>query len=679
MRLRGVVLTAAAFGLATGGTAAASAAPAAATQTVSYQGYTFTVPASWPVINLAQQPDTCVRYDRHALYLGTPGAQQDCPPDLVGRTEALSVQPAGTAGAGASIVDSKASGEFDATAPGIKVLGSYDTDPALISGILAKALPAGTPVTDATVAKPAAANADAAKPSGTSAATISPGALNVIGSGIDTCATPSESVMAHLTQVAGAIGLNIGGPDESCAQPNLTAQWVADEAKAGWDFWLTYTGPQAPGTTCTSCGVITDPAGQALTAAQDAVDRVQSLGFPAGIPIIYDMQGYTEGGSDTTTALQFESDWTVDLHQLGYQSGIYGPMASTVQDLTTAYSGGVYTMPDVIDFSDEDGLVTAGDPAVPTADWPSDQRIHQWSTDVVVGTGAYATEADYDAAAVNRVPDSRPGGTLYLIDLYHGYQGQVTEDLGNGSWLPIGGPTVTYQLYVGLNTVFATSLDNAAIYEYDGVPGQWTQIGGAAEEFAVVGDTLYGLTPSGSAVEKWSGHGTTWTTVGGAASAIYGGSFALVATNPANTAVNEFNPANGTWTAIGGGGSKFVEHGQTLIGLAQDHSYVAEWSGAGTKWTAIGGTAETVYGSPTDNQNSGTGIFALSPSGYPFEYLGGGTWTKVGTAGNAFTVDESGLYGSSPGGKIFEWSGSGTSWDLAYDGSWTEWGSAGGV
>ena len=46
--------------------------PAAAdeTQTVSDHGYEVTVPASWPVIDLAADPTACVRLDRPAVYLG---------------------------------------------------------------------------------------------------------------------------------------------------------------------------------------------------------------------------------------------------------------------------------------------------------------------------------------------------------------------------------------------------------------------------------------------------------------------------------------------------------------------------------------------------------------------------------------------------------------------------------
>ncbi len=57
------------------------------------------MPASWPVYRLGRGPTRCVRYDRHAVYLGRPGADQQCPAHLVGRTTTISVQaaPAGAA------------------------------------------------------------------------------------------------------------------------------------------------------------------------------------------------------------------------------------------------------------------------------------------------------------------------------------------------------------------------------------------------------------------------------------------------------------------------------------------------------------------------------------------------------------------------------------------------------
>src|SRR6266545_2087442 len=59
---------------------------------ISYAGYVIQVPAGWPVYRLDADPHSCVRYDVHAIYLGTPGRDQQCPAHLVGRTEAVRIR-----------------------------------------------------------------------------------------------------------------------------------------------------------------------------------------------------------------------------------------------------------------------------------------------------------------------------------------------------------------------------------------------------------------------------------------------------------------------------------------------------------------------------------------------------------------------------------------------------------
>src|SRR5690242_5328965 len=76
------------------------AAPAV-TRTVSYAGGEITVPADWPVYRLDTDPARCVRYDIHAVYLGTPGTGQQCPAGLIGRTETVSIIPAPAGAQGA--------------------------------------------------------------------------------------------------------------------------------------------------------------------------------------------------------------------------------------------------------------------------------------------------------------------------------------------------------------------------------------------------------------------------------------------------------------------------------------------------------------------------------------------------------------------------------------------------
>src|ERR1700683_5158737 len=74
------------------GTAAKTVRAAApAMKTVEYRGYAIRVPATWPVYSLNEDPDQCVRYDVNAVYLGTPGLNQNCPAHLVGRGDTVSI------------------------------------------------------------------------------------------------------------------------------------------------------------------------------------------------------------------------------------------------------------------------------------------------------------------------------------------------------------------------------------------------------------------------------------------------------------------------------------------------------------------------------------------------------------------------------------------------------------
>jgi hypothetical protein len=70
-----------------------SAVNANGLKTVRYQSVEFDVPADWPVHDLAAEPNTCVRFDVNAVYLGHPSEDMDCPAGLVGRADAVLVEP----------------------------------------------------------------------------------------------------------------------------------------------------------------------------------------------------------------------------------------------------------------------------------------------------------------------------------------------------------------------------------------------------------------------------------------------------------------------------------------------------------------------------------------------------------------------------------------------------------
>jgi hypothetical protein len=349
------------------GTAHAVSTSSTSDTTVSYRGHRFTVPSTWKVIDLAKSPTTCVRFDQHAVYLGTPGAQQNCPSRALGRTEALLVQPAAPTGRAARVARNGTSRTYQATTDGIAVTATYGADRARIEKVLrSDALPVDGAATQRPPAAPAAVPADA---------------TSFQGKGFDACAAPSTGQMNAWKGPSpyGAVGIYIGGVNRSCNQPNLNAAWVTAQYGNGWRFFPLYVGLQVQQTdSCGSCELITNPAPQGAEAARDVADQAAALGFAKGSVLYFDMESYDRGGSNTTRSMTFLGAWSDTLHQLGYRSGVYGQVSGVIHDLVDAAGGGRYTMPDVIDFAHWDGDGGTGDSQIPANLWPDHQRIKQY-------------------------------------------------------------------------------------------------------------------------------------------------------------------------------------------------------------------------------------------------------------------------------------------------------------
>lgn len=395
-----------------------AATPAPATQTVSYDGYSTSVPASWPVYDLSRNPSTCVRFDVHAVYLGHPGPDQQCPAHAVGHTEALLIEPN----------DAQAATHVQPTSDGVVqaisathqtlITASYGADQAAAQAVLARgsALSKTTPMPDAPTSTAAPTTAD-------------PAVLTTQSLGFDTCAAPSAATMsAWRASPYRTIGVYIGGINRACGYGNLSTSWMTSVHSYGFTTIPIYVGPQAP---CSGVGqpMPTPPADAAAAATNNAYGAVldmQGLGMGAGNPVYLDVEQYDGSAACHAAVVAYVSAWTAELHALGYVAGFY---SSNMHDLVSNYNVASFHRPDAVWIARWNGIQTVyGDPVVPDSYWNPHRRLHQFSGGGVHTYGGASINIDGDAVdgpvgapgAQNGPPPGLPlnstdlGGSLVL-------------------------------------------------------------------------------------------------------------------------------------------------------------------------------------------------------------------------------------------------------------------------
>jgi hypothetical protein len=601
----------------TGGIAAATlaipgalAAPAA-TKTVSFQGHAFLVPASWPVLDLTADPSACVRFDQHAVYLGTAGADQNCPAGLRGRTEALLVEPAATTGRAATTTENTAGHEFTSTGSGFKVTVSYGTDRATATAILASAKLPSTGPLPTTPAAPL--------PTAGITPALAGSVTDDTGQGFDPCAAPSSGAMSAWKSASpyGAIGIYIGGANRACAQPNLTANWITQQVSAGWKLFPLYVGPQASTGSCHGCTLITSPTSQGSAAADDAANQAAALDISGGV-IYYDMESYPS--SQSGTALTFEAAWTNELHARGYRSGVYSSAATGIADMVNHYNS--YPMPDVVDIADYPGSGgnTTADPYVPANLWANHQRIHQYSGGHNETHGGYTINIDQDYLDV-QVGDAA--------------NRQVYEASSGNAWrdLPMTGVTGSAVAAIEMGgTKFVYTVNNGQLYEASSANG-WqdlpTGVAGTDVAAIAVGTTKFIYTiHNGAVYEASSANGWQALPTGVAGTdvaAIAVGTTKFIYTIH-NGAVYEASSANG-WQAL-------------PTGVAGTDVAAATMNGVKYVYTVSGGA---VYEAASDNAwrdlpmgVAGTAVAATTMNGVKYVYTVSGGAVYEAASDNAW-------------------------------------------
>lgn len=420
---------------------------------VQYRGYQFRVPGSWPVYDLATHPSQCVLFNTHAVYLGTPGNAQSCPASALGRTEALLIQVASSAGSpvaaikltggsaalpehAALPVSVAATHMFQVEVPeaGVLVTATYGANESRLRAILAGATIAGKAAasgtsshapgpsgTGASGSSGAAAPGGSATPGSSSRATQSVMTVAVkslagsaaavkaspltsmtgSGLGLDTCTVPSISTMdSWLASPYRVIGTYLGGMNWACGYGNFSASWVRRAAAAGWRFAPLWVGRQAPCSAIPGVAVInaSHAAAEGQADAEGAIAAARRFGYGEGAPIYFDMEGYIPSRGCSSAVVNFIGGWTKALHAAGYRSGFYSSAASGIKDLAAAYNVRGYPRPDDIWAALWNGEPVLTDSYLPNADWADHQRLHQYSGPHTEKWGGATLNIDTDAA-----------------------------------------------------------------------------------------------------------------------------------------------------------------------------------------------------------------------------------------------------------------------------------------
>ncbi|NVI91655.1 DUF1906 domain-containing protein [Actinomadura sp. BRA 177] len=356
---------------------------------VEYRGLRVPVPAGWAVHRLDADPARCVRYDRHAVYLGRPGPQPDCPARVVGRTEAVHIEPAGDGRSARTVVHAdklasltvapNADHETRLTLPeaGVTITGVYGTDPARLQRMLR-----GTRLSakwTAAPRRPVPSSPDVRReaPANGSVPDADMDRPWVRGKGFDTCTAPSLATMKAWRPSFKVTNIYIGGAARGCAQPNLSASWVKQVREMGYRITPTYVGLQAPCGSRPQRFTRKNAAKQGAKAAVDAARKAKALGIPEGAPIYFDMEAYNSKKKACKAAvLQFVDKWVERLTDEGYIPCLYSSAKSGIRDV--GWATGI-SKPAGIWFANWNGKASVyNDPYLPDRWWSPHRRIKQY-------------------------------------------------------------------------------------------------------------------------------------------------------------------------------------------------------------------------------------------------------------------------------------------------------------
>lgn len=401
---------------------------------VSYQGLTVTIPDNWRVVDFTRTPDACLRLDVPTLYLGHAGTQESCPSKAVAERadtvhlESLADAPERqdiptldtTRGSELSARSADATGgetrfalrrhRVMATVTSGRNSGTTEEILASVRGELSSA-------------KRKRRAAPESAPDPAPARSIVPGEYR--GEGFDQCSAPGQGAMDAWRKHSPyrAIGVYIGGSARTCAQPNLTPQWVNTQHTKGWHLTPIWVGPQPWKTAKNPINVLpanpSDAEARGRKEAQAAIEAARQLGLGEGSVLYNDVEHYDDRAKWDAPVAAYLSGWTAELWQAGYRSGAYVHANSGMKALSALYDQrtdqgtvqGTHEMPDIVwaanwnkraDVSDASMGLPEG-----TRQWSGKRRIHQYHGPIKETYGGVTIEIDrnyLDVAPVQEAP-----------------------------------------------------------------------------------------------------------------------------------------------------------------------------------------------------------------------------------------------------------------------------------
>ncbi len=247
-------------------------------------------------------------------------------------------------------------------------------------------------------------------------------------------------------------------------------------------------------------------ADEGVAAANDPAGGAGVLGIAAGVPIYYDMEGYSTRSPACTKVVQtFLAVRVTRLHADGFLAGVYGSAASTIRDLVP--SEGTNTGPDAVWIADWNGNVGVfGDPYVSDDHWPAHQRVHQYRGGHRESYGGITVSIDSDSVDA---PVVGPGGVAGLPppSPAQGGSASTTDVATSVTWsstaLPAG---ATIAATAG---ALPTTIDGFAAGSYVVQVTATTAKGAPIRRFSAPVIVIF-HSPGSGVVPAYSADGTTW-------------------------------------------------------------------------------------------------------------------------------------------------------------------------